>query len=70
MILIDEEVYDDHFIEVILKQREVEELWETGEIKAKVLCNNEIISFAIIIEHDKTLEVEQNSRQIKKSRYR
>jgi hypothetical protein len=70
MILIDEKVYEDHFIEVTLKQRDVEELWETGEFKSKVACNNEIISFAIIIERDKTLEVEQESRQTKKTRYR
>jgi hypothetical protein len=70
MQLIDEQIYEDHFIEVTLKEREVEELWETGEFKSKVLCNNEIISFAIILEHDKTLEVEQNDRQIKKSRHR
>lgn len=70
MQLIDEEIYEDHFIEATITERELSDLLQNGEIKGKVYCNNEIISFAIIIERDKTLEVEQDSRQIKKTRYR
>ena len=70
MQIIDEQVYEDHFVEVTIQERELNQLIKHGELKQKISCNNEIISFAIIIEHDKSAIVDPMERQEKKFKYR
>jgi hypothetical protein len=70
VILVDERFDEDHFMEVTLTQREAECLSRFGEFKKKVVCNGEIISFAIIIEFDKSAVDCEESRKEKKLIYR
>ena len=70
MQLIDEKVYEDHFVEVTLKERDWNILLRDGELKQKVSCNGEIISLAIIVELDKSPVEEDLNRQEKKIKYR
>ena len=53
MEMIDEVVDDDHFVEVTISAHEMALLIKRDVLKAKILVNNEVISFAIIVECDK-----------------
>lgn len=70
MQIIDEKVYEDHFLEVTISSRDWEHLKKEGQVKQKLLCNGEIISFALILDFDRSQIVDQENRQEKKSRYR
>lgn len=58
MIFVDELVDDDHFIEVILDKKDMERLRASGCVKQKVLLGDEVISLAVIAEHDIRTNVE------------
>ena len=70
MQLIDEKVYEDHFVEITLNERDWNILLRDGELKQKVSCNGEIISLAIISEFDKSQRIDDLNRQDKKIKYR
>ena len=53
MRMIDEVVDEDHFIEVLVKEHEIDKLLKYGVCMAKIVVNQEVISFALILDEKK-----------------
>ena len=50
MRMIDEKVDEDHFVEVLVKRHEIDRLLKNGVCMAKIIVNEEVISFALILD--------------------
>jgi hypothetical protein len=52
VILIDEIVDEDHFIEVVMDKKDFKQFCDFGYVKQKILLDGEVISLAVIAEND------------------